>query len=83
MSRTLTLQMPDEIDRSVEQEAARTGQSRESVVLSWLRERVAEPERGTVAAIMPSFGAWQMSPEERLQIERMIQEERSLEDENA
>ncbi len=51
---------------------------RESVVLNWLRERIPTAERGTVAALMPFFGAWQMTTDERERIERLIHDERSV-----
>jgi len=80
VSRSLILDISDDIEQSLDQEARLTGKSREEVAKTWLRQHVPPPERGTLAAILPSFGVWAMSAEERLQIEQMIQSERDIED---
>lgn len=81
MARTLTLDIPEDVERALQDEAARTGKSREQVVTEWLRQHVSPAPRGTVDAIMPFFGSWSMTDQERQDIERMIEEERLLEDE--
>jgi len=78
MTRTLTLEIPEDVERALQEEADRTGASYEQFVTTWLRQRAKPPQRGTVDAIMPYFGALSMAPEEREKIERMIEEERLL-----
>lgn len=41
-----------------------------------LESRVAPPRRGSAEALMASHGTWSMDPDEREEIERMIEEER-------
>lgn len=38
------------------------------------------PARGSVEAILPFFGAWQMTPEEQADIEQMLYEARHIEE---
>ena len=76
MSQMLQLEMPDEVYQALEREARSLGKSPEQLALEWVREHAQQPRRGSVEAIMPSFGAWKMTPEERTAIERMIDEQR-------
>lgn len=78
MVRQLTLDLPEEIDRALQTEAARAGKSAAQLALEWIESRIHPPPRGSVDAILPSFGAWSMTPEERKKIERMIKEDRLL-----
>lgn len=78
MARQLTLDLPEQVNQALQKEAARTGKSPEQVALEWIEPRMQPPARGSVDAILPSYGAWSMTPEERAQIERMIEEERLL-----
>ena len=78
MSQMLQLEMPDEVYQALESEARSLGKSPEQLALEWLRDHARQPVRGSVDAIMPSFGAWKMTPDERAAIERMIDEQRHL-----
>lgn len=80
MSRTLSLELPEQVERALVEEAARTGKSREQIALEWIESRLEQSPRGSVDAILPSYGAWSMTPEERAEIERTIEEDRLLED---
>ncbi|MEX0703375.1 MAG: hypothetical protein WD069_14870 [Planctomycetales bacterium] len=80
MSRQLTLDLPEEVDRALRAEAARRGKSPAQVAIEWIESRVAAPRRGSAEALMASHGTWSMTPQERIMIERMIEEERLLED---
>jgi len=76
---SLTLDLPDELDQALQSEAARTGKSREQVALEWIGSHHL-PTRGSAEAMLSSHGAWSMTPEERSRIERIIEEERLLEE---
>lgn len=80
MSQEITLKLPDEVDRALHDEAARTGKSTEQVAIEWIGSHVAGHPRGSADALMSSHGAWSMAPDERAQIEEMIEEERLLEE---
>ena len=80
MPRSLTLDLPEDLDRALQGEATRTGKSREQIALEWIGSHVEAPSRGSVDALMASFGAWSMTPEERVRIEQMIEQERLLEE---
>lgn len=80
MARIMTLEIPDEIDQGLGEAARRAGKSREQVALEWIGNHVQKCQRGTVGALMPFYGAWTMTPEERAHIEQMIEEERLLEE---
>ncbi|MEX0718546.1 MAG: hypothetical protein WD066_18280 [Planctomycetaceae bacterium] len=75
----MTLDLPEEVDRALRAEAARTGKSPSQVALECIESRVAAPRRGSADALMLSHGAWSMDPDERESIERMIEESRLLE----
>jgi hypothetical protein len=81
MSRSLILTLPDDIDRSLDAEVRLTGRSREEVAVAWLKQHVSPQERGTVSAMLPFFGAWSLSADERRTIEELIATERDREDE--
>ena len=83
MTRQLTLDLPEEVDQALQAEAARAGKSPEQLALEWIESRINPPPRGSVDAVLPSYGAWSMTPEERKEIERMIEEDRLLEHEHA
>jgi hypothetical protein len=74
----MTLDIPESVERALESEAARTGKSPEEVALQLIESNLQKPRRGTIDAVLPWFGAWSMTPEERARIERMIAEERLL-----
>jgi hypothetical protein len=78
MSRLPTLNLPDQVDRALKDEAARTGKSTQEVALDWIGPHVPRPVRGSVDALMPSLGAWSMTPAERAAIEQMIGDGRLL-----
>lgn len=80
MKQTLTLEIPDDVYEALRQEAAKTGKSLEQLALDWLSQQA---RRGRVEALKPFFGAWQMPPEERTRIEKMLDEERHLEENSA
>lgn len=80
MPRQLTLDLPEEVDRALHKEAARTGKSPEQVALEWIEARIGSPPRGSAEALMLSYGTWSMTPEEQARITRMIEEERLLEE---
>ena len=80
MSQSITLELPDEVDRALQEEAARTGKSAEQVAIEWIGSHVEGPVRGSADALLASHGVWSMTPDERAQIERMIEEERLLEE---
>jgi hypothetical protein len=75
MKQTLTLEIPDDVYQALQQEADQTGKSLERLALDWLSQQA---RRGRVETLMPFFGAWRMTPEERAQIEKMLDEERHL-----
>jgi hypothetical protein len=79
MTRSLTLDLAEEIDQALQSEAARTGKSREQVALEWIGSRRLPP-RGSAEALLSSLGTWSMTPEERSRIEQIIEEERLPED---
>lgn len=81
MTRSLTLDLPEEIDQALQSEAARTGKSREQVALEWIGSH-QPPARGSAEALLSSHGAWSMTSEERCRIEQMIEEERLLGDDS-
>lgn len=81
MARLLTLNLPEDVDRALQQEALRSGKPPEQVALEWMVSHVDIPQRGSGEALMRSHGTWSMTPEERGQIERAIEEERLLQDE--
>ncbi len=80
MSQLITLKLPDEVDRALQEEAARTGKSTEQVAIEWIGSHVDSPLRGSADALLSSHGAWSMAADERAQIEQMIEEERLLEE---
>lgn len=80
MTRIMTLEIPNEIDQGLRDEAQRTGKTREQVALEWIGGHVQRSQRGTVGTLMPFYGVWSMTPEEQTHIEQMIEEERLLEE---
>ena len=76
MTHKLTLDVPDNVYRVLQKQAVAVGKSVEQVTLEHVARQATPPERGSVDALMPFYGAWQMAPDERAQIERMIEEER-------
>lgn len=50
-------------------EAARTGKSLEQIALDWIAQHIQQPQRGSAATLLPFFGAWSMTSEERARIE--------------
>jgi hypothetical protein len=80
MSRLLKIDLPEEVDRALQEEAARTGKSPEQVALEWIEDHVETLSRGGREALMAMFGGWSMTAEERAQIEQMIEEERLLQE---
>jgi hypothetical protein len=79
MSRVLTLDLPDGVDHALQEAAARSGKTAEELAVEWIGSHLSHPPRGSAEALMMSFGAWSMTPEERARIERMIEEDRLLE----
>ncbi len=77
MKQTLTLEVPDDVYEALQKEAAKTGKSLEQLALDWLSQQA---RRGRVEALRSFFGAWQMTPEERARIEKMLDEERHVEE---
>jgi len=77
MKQTLTLEIPEDIYQALQKEAAKTGKSLEQLALEWLSQHA---RRGRLEALMPFFGAWHMSPEERTRIEQMLDQERHMEE---
>jgi len=82
MSQSITLQLPDDVDRALHNEAARSGKSPEEVALEWIGSHTEKWRCGGADALMSSHGAWSMTPDERTRIERMIEEERLLEEDH-
>ena len=82
MSQTLTLELPEDMYQALQKEANVQKKTLEQVALDWMAQRI-KPRRGSVEAIMPFYGAWQMAPEERVRIEREIYEDRHREVERA
>ncbi len=80
MTHKLTIELPENVYRAIQERAAAAGKSVEQVTLEHMAHEARPPERGSVDALMPFFGAWQMAPNERAQIEQMIDDERCLED---
>jgi hypothetical protein len=79
MKKTLILEIPDDVFQALKEEAARTGKPLERIALERITLQASQ-RRGSAEALQPFFGAWSMSPDERADIERMIEEERHLED---
>ena len=77
MKQTLTLEIPDDLYQTLQKEADKTGKPLEEIILSWITQQA---HRGRVESLMPFFGSWNMSPEERTKIERLIDEERHLQE---
>ncbi len=77
MKQSLTLEIPDDVYHVLQQEAAKTGKSLEQLALNWITEH---SRLGRVEALMPFFGAWRMTAEERASLEQMIEAERHLEE---
>jgi hypothetical protein len=75
----LLIHLPDDLYRELEHEAVNCGKTIEQVAVERVAETHSPPCLGSVDAIQPFFGAWQMSPEERSRIERLLTEERHLE----
>lgn len=75
--KSITLQVPDEVYEALQKEAAKAGKSLEQLALDWLSQQA---RRGRVEALRSFFGAWQMTPEERAHIEKMLDEERHVEE---
>jgi len=82
MSQSITLKLPDDVDRALHIEAARSGKSLEEVALEWIGSHTEKLRCGSADALMSSHGAWSMTPDERTQIEQMIEEERLLEEDH-
>ena len=80
MKQTLILQIPDEIHQVLKEEATKAGKSLEQIALECIAQHTERPQRGSVDALRPFFGAWSMTSEERAQIEQMIDKERLLEE---
>jgi hypothetical protein len=80
MARALTLDLPEDVERALDNEASRTGKSREQVALEWIEAHVPNVPKGSAEALMKSCGAWSMTSEERSRVEHMIEEERLLEE---
>ena len=76
MTHKLTLDIPDDVFQILRKQATETGKSVEQVTLERVAQQATPPERGSVDALMPFCGTWQMAPEERASVERMIEEER-------
>jgi diketogulonate reductase-like aldo/keto reductase len=79
MNQTLTLQVPNEIYKVLQDEAESQRKTVEQVVLDWMAQR-ASPRQGSLEAITPFFGAWKMTPEERTEIEHEIDKSRHQEE---
>ncbi|HLH78731.1 MAG TPA: hypothetical protein VKV29_00440 [Chthonomonas sp.] len=77
MPKTLVLEVPNEVYQALQQEAAKTGKAPEQLAAEWL---ALQSNRGKAEALRPFFGAWQMAPDERAHIEKMLDEERHLEE---
>jgi hypothetical protein len=58
MSKTLTLELPDEVYEATREAAQASGQSTEAAVAAWLRERVEE-NSSSPRGIEEFFGAWE------------------------
>ena len=82
MSQTLQLEIPDDVYQALEEHARSLEKAPEQLALEWLQEHACQPVRGSVDAIMPYFGAWKLTPEERAEIERAIYEDRHREEED-
>lgn len=80
MKQVLTLEIPDEVYQALQKEAATTDKSLEQVAIEWMAQHAQAPKRGSVDALMPFYGAWHMTPEERTRIEQMIDKERHMEE---
>ncbi|MCH8295879.1 hypothetical protein IH992_32780 [Candidatus Poribacteria bacterium] len=80
MNQTLTLAVPDRVYKVLWQEAQTQKKTVEQVALDWMAQRIT-PSKGSVEAIMPFFGSWEMTSEERARIEREIDEDRHREEE--
>jgi hypothetical protein len=80
MSQSITLNLPEDVDRALQNEAVRSGRSPEQVALEWITSHATEPPRGSAEALLLSHGAWSMPPDELARIERMIEEDRLLEE---
>lgn len=77
MKQSLTLNIPSDVYQTLTREATKTGKSLEEIALSWI---IHHSRLGRVETLMPSYGAWKMAPEERTQIERLIDAERHVEE---
>ncbi len=82
MTHKLTLDVPDNVYQVLQKQASAAGKSVEQVTLEHVAHQATPPEHGSVDALMPFSGAWQMAPDERAEIEQMIEEERYLEADN-
>ena len=79
----MNIEIPDEVLHALKKEVVRTGKPLEEIALEWIAEHTQMSERGRVDDLMPFYGAWHMTPEERLRIEQMIYEDRHMEENNS
>ena len=75
MQQTLKLEIPEEMYKALRKEAQAKRKTVEQVALDWISEH-APSRKGSMEAIMPFLGSWQMTPEERARIEQKIDEDR-------
>ncbi len=79
LSRKLLIQLPDDLYRELEHEATASGKSIEQVTVDRVAETRQPAAIGSLDALEPFFGSWQMLADERLRLETLLDEERHLE----
>ncbi len=80
MSHKLMLHLPDDLYHELEHEATASGKSVEQVAIERVGETRQPAIHGSVEALAPFFGAWQMKEDERLRVEKLLDEERHREE---
>lgn len=81
MSQTLTMEVADTVYEVLQEAAQREGKRPEQVAQEWVVQQAQSSRRGSVEALQPFFGSWQMTSEERVRIEQEIYDLRHLEEE--
>lgn len=76
----LKLEIPEDVYEALKKEADTTSKALEQVALDWMRQHVESLRRGSVDSIMPFYGSWLMTSEERARIEHEIYQDRHQEE---
>lgn len=82
MKQVLTVDVPDDVYEALREQSAKTGKPIREIASEWMAEHSRPAKRGSADALMPFYGAWRMTPEERARIEQRLEAERHMKEGN-